>query len=271
MKLKCDKVLLEITEITRGRISTSQTFSDFLHYCALLLSARTDPVHTEQRSKALRQLKTSYKDDEWEAFHQSFIELCGTFSRNIGYGIYVDLFAGPFTQIGAASRTLKQDFTPADVGKLIGAISIPHKLSLPEEGFFSLGDQACGSGTLLLAGVQRFADIGYNPTAQLVIQAADLDARCVHMAYLNLSLYCIPAVIVQGNTINLKEYDRWYTPAYLWGKWIWRAPMPFGESGYVSDEMLKRFDEPVYGAYRYMEQQFAATPVGGTTDETKTT
>ena len=36
-------------------------------------------------------------------------------------------------------------------------------------------------------------------------------------------------------------------------------------------EMLKRFDEPVYGAYRYMEQQFAATPVGGTTDETKTT
>ena len=101
--------------------------------------------------------------------------------------------------------------------------------------------------------------------------AADLDARCVHMAYLNLSLYCIPAVIVQGNTINLKEYDRWYTPAYLWGKWIWRASMPFGESGYVSDEMLKRFDEPVYGAYRYMEQQFAATPVGGTTDETKTT
>ena len=137
-------------------MSTPQTFSDFLHYCALLLSARTDPVHTEQRSKALRQLKTSYKDDEWEAFHQSFIELCGTFSRNIGYGIYEDLFAVPFTQIGAASRTLKQDFTPADVGKLIGAISIPSKLLLPEEGFFSLGDQACGSGTLLLAGVQRF-------------------------------------------------------------------------------------------------------------------
>ena len=94
-----------------------------------------------------------------------------------------------------------------------------------------------------------------------MIQATDLDVRCVHMTYLHLSLYGIPAVIVHGNTITLDEYDRWYTPAYLWKKWVWRAPMPFGESGYVSDEMLKCFDEPIYGAYRYMEHQFSNADV----------
>ena len=271
MKHQFDRTLLKIAEITRGRISRPQTLSDFLAYCALLLSIRTDPVHTEQRSKSLERLKANYKKDEWEAFYQGLVDLCRTFVRNIQVGRYEDLFAGPFTQVRATSRALKQDFTPVDVGKLIGAISVSSNLSLPEEGFFSLSDHACGSGTLLLAGAQRIADTGYNPAEQLVIQAADLDARCVHMTYLHLSLYGIPAVIVQGNTITLNEYDRWYTPVYLWRKWIWRAPMPFGDSGYISDEKLKCFDEPIYGAYRYMEQQFSTADANSSTDKQKTT
>jgi len=271
LKHQFDKTLLKIAEITRGRISRPQTLSDFLAYCALLLSIRTDPVHSEQRSKSLERLKANYKKDEWEAFHQGLVDLCITFVRNIQVGRYEDLFAGPFTQVRATSRALKQDFTPVDVGKLIGAISVSSNLSLPEKGFFSLGDHACGSGTLLLAGAQRIADTGYNPAEQLVIQAADLDARCVHMTYLHLSLYGIPAVVVHGNTITLNEYDRWYTPVYLWRKWIWRAPMPFGDSGYISDEKLKCFDEPIYGAYRYMEQQFSTADANSSTDKQKTT
>ena len=271
MKHQFDKTLLKIAEITRGRISRPQTLSDFLAYCALLLSIRTDPVHSEQRSKSLERLKANYKKDEWEAFHQGLVDLCRTFVRNIQVGRYEDLFAGSFTQVRATSRALKQDFTPVDVGKLIGAISVSSNLSLPEEGFFSLSDHACGSGTLLLAGAQRIADTGYNPAEQLVIQAADLDARCVHMTYLHLSLYGIPAVVVHGNTITLNEYDRWYTPVYLWRKWIWRAPMPFGDSGYISDEKLKCFDEPIYGAYRYMEQQFSTADANSSTDKQKTT
>ena len=271
LKHQFDKTLLKIAEITRGRISRPQTLSDFLAYCALLLSIRTDPVHSEQRSKSLERLKANYKKDEWEAFHQGLVDLCRTFVRNIQVGRYEDLFAGSFTQVRATSRALKQDFTPVDVGKLIGAISVSSNLSLPEKGFFSLGDHACGSGTLLLAGAQRIADTGYNPAEQLVIQAADLDARCVHMTYLHLSLYGIPAVVVHGNTITLNEYDRWYTPVYLWRKWIWRAPMPFGDSGYISDEKLKCFDEPIYGAYRYMEQQFSTADANSSTDKQKTT
>lgn len=255
--MNLDKTLLQISDMTHGRISKPQTFGDFVAFCALLLSSRTDPVHTEQRANALKQLKKTYTDDEWQAFHQGAFDLCSTFVRNTQSGLYEDLFAVTYTQIGAASRAFQQDFTPVDIGRLIGAISLPTELSLPEEGFFTIGDQACGSGTLLLEGAQRIANCGFNPTAHLAIQAADLDARCVHMAYLNLSLYGIPAVIVHGNTITLDEYDRWYTPAYLWGKWIWRAPMPFGASGYVSDEKLKCYDESVYAAFRFMEQQFS--------------
>ena len=102
-----------------------------------------------------------------------------------------------------------------------------------------------------------------------MVYAADLDPRCAQMAYLNLSLYGIPAVVICGNTISLKEYDRWYTPVYLLGKWIWRAPMPFGDSGYVSDEMLRRIDEPMYGALRQLEPLLSAVGASNTADAAK--
>ena len=42
--------------------------------------------------------------------------------------------------------------------------------------------------------------------------AQDIDIRCVWMAYIQLSLYGIPAVVIHGNTMNMEEWDRWYTP-----------------------------------------------------------
>lgn len=265
MKHKLDNLLLTIAKITHGRISEPQTFSDFLQYSALLLSIRTDPVHREQRVKAFEQLKTNYKDSEWDAFHQGLTDLCRRFDQNTQINRYEDIFKNFFSLIGASSKTNKQDFTPSDVSRLISLISIPDHPSLPEEGFFTLCDHTCGSGVLLLEGVQRFSTSGYNPSAQLVIQAADIDSRCVHMTYLQLSLYGVPAVIVHGNTMSLKEYDRWYTPAYLWGRWIWRAPMQFGNDGYISDEQLKYFDEPTYAAARYIEH-LCSTPGNNTCD-----
>lgn len=42
--------------------------------------------------------------------------------------------------------------------------------------------------------------------------AQDIDIRCVWMAYIQLCLYQIPAVVIHGNTLTLEEWSRWYTP-----------------------------------------------------------
>jgi hypothetical protein len=267
--MELGKMLVQIANTTHGRISPSQTFSDFVAYSALTLSIRTDPVHAEKRRGMLKKLKDSYKDTEWNSFHEGLVALSREVVKNNQMGNFIDLFALPYTQIGAASKELKQDFTPPDVAKLIAEITSQQSTALPQEGFFSIQDSACGSGTTLLAGAERIAALGFNTSTQLMVYASDLDSRCAQMAYLNLSLYGIPAVVICGNAISLKEYDRWYTPVYLLGKWIWRAPMPFGDSGYVSDEMLRRIDEPIYNAYRQVEALFAAANRGGTADTPK--
>ena len=252
--MNLDKPFLKLADITRGRISRSQTFSDFVTYCALLLSARTDPVHTESRSEALKQLMQSYEEPELQAFHKNLLLMCETAVNNIDAGRYEDFFGTVFMQIGSPNKSLQQCFTPPDIGRAMAMLTMPEDIKLPAAGYFTLNDCACGSGILLLSGAERLAENGFNTAQQMVVQAVDMDIRCVHMAYLNLALYGVPAVVIHGNSLTLKEFDRWYTPAYLFGNWVWREPMPLGPKGRISNERLKMMTEPWYLALQLINQ-----------------
>ena len=247
--MELEKALEQMANMTHGRLFRTRVFSDFLAYSALLLSIRTDPVHSAQRLQSIRELKGPYRDTEWQTFHETLALLCAEVEAQADKGNYKDLLAIPYALSGAREKSFKQDFTPRGVAQVMTTIAIRDDTTLPEEGFFTLNDCTCGSGTLMLAAAERLSHLGYNPSEQLVVQVSDLDIRCAHMAYLQLSLYGIPAVVIHGDAITLKEYSRWYTPMYLIGKWIWRAPMPFGTDGAASDMMLKMIDEPIYGTY----------------------
>ena len=110
-------------------------------------------------------------------------------------------------------------------------------------------EPTCGSGILCLQSAQTFANRGYDPCEQLVFQASDLDSQCVHM---QLSLYCVPAVVIRGDVITHEEYDRWYISLYIWQNWVWREPMPFKPGRNGSDEILKMICEPWYAKARML-------------------
>lgn len=250
------RLLAQTAEITRGRIHRREVYRDFIDYCASSISVRTDPVH-QGRKASLDELMKRYKKEEKAAFARTFWELAQTVVRNVKDGIYEDLLGPTYCEYGADNRALKQDFTPQDVARLLAKITVgEHHFELPSEGFSTINDPASGSGILLLAAVEELASNGFNPSEQLVIQASDRDIACAQMTYIHLSLYGIPAVIIQGDCISMKEYSRWYTPVYLWRKWVWRAPMPFGTRRNPSDEQLKMLTEPMYAQCRKLDQLF---------------
>ena len=53
-------------------------------------------------------------------------------------------------------------------------------------------------------------------------EECDLDFKCTCMAYIQLSLYGIPAVVEHANTLTCEVFSRWYTPVYLWNGWLLR-------------------------------------------------
>ena len=250
------KLLIQTAEITRGRNDTQRVYRSFISYCALHLSACTDPVHHLERKKRLTALLKDYTSAEQAAFGQAFQELANTVSRNVQCGIYQDILGGVFLELGAANRGMKQDFTPESIARLLARLTYHSSPDISEQGYFTLTDPTCGSGILLLAAAERFQQLGLNPTEELVLQAVDLDATCAEMAFIQLSLYGIPAVVIRGDTLTVTEYERWYTPIYLWRKWVWRYPMPFGTRRSKSDEQLKMLEEPLYAKARYVDQLF---------------
>jgi hypothetical protein len=108
---------------------------------------------------------------------------------------------------------------------------------------------------MILAAAETMTGKGLNYSNQLVVRATDVDPKCVHMAYIQLSKLGIPALVIHGETLSLKEYTRWYTPMYIIGNWVWKCP--FGRlTGARSreDELLKRATEPHYGAMRRAQE-----------------
>lgn len=246
------RILLETAKVTHGRVHQQDVFRDFVAYCAFELSNRTDPVHFEERKKCQKSITKGYTAQELEIFMSTFRQLAEEIAKNVDRGEYTDLLGVVHQLLHPKSGPLKQNFTPADVGRLISSI-ILQGAELPKRGYFTCNEPTCGSGVLCLEFAGNLSRQGYNPCTQLVIQASDLDSQCVHMTYLQLSLYGIPAVIVHGDVLSLKEYDRWYTPLYILRKWIWRQPMPFSTGRNKSDELLKLASDPLYATIRCAE------------------
>lgn len=246
------KSLLNQMELTRGRIMPRAVFQDFIAICALLISGFIDPVHKTERVKALADVTKRYSGQEQRQLMTTFCELSKHYEDVSKRGRISDLLGNAYSELGLAGK-MGQDFSPDSIPRILSRVTLPDGCKLPIAGFFTILEPACGSGVLALGAAQRIADLGFNPCQHMAMQASDIDLRCVYMTYVQLALHGFPAVVIHGNTLTLEEYSRWYTPAYIMGKWVWRCPMPFSSGRNWSDELLKMADEPIYGALRAIE------------------
>ena len=245
------KEILEIGNITRGRIRRHAVFTDFLEMSACMISSSFDPVHVQQRQASLKTLLQKYHPKEKAELYQAFLNLIEQICGNVDRGCFEDLLGPAFMELCPGGKG--QDFTPPSLSMLLNELTVPDGQVLPECGYFTMNEPTCGAGCISLAFAGRIQELGWNPAQNLVVRAEDVDIRCVWMSYIQLSLYGIPAVIIHGDVLALKEYDRWYTPAYLLGKWVWRAPMSFAPGRNRNDELLKMADEPTYRAIRMLQ------------------
>lgn len=199
--------LLNVADITDGRISSGRVFTDFLAISAYTISNSFDPVHREQRQAAIEAVFRNYRPEERRQLINAFLELMKQIQLNVDCHRYQDLLGKAFMEIGPRGKG--QDFTPPSVTKLMARITNRGSRALPEKGYFVVNESACGSGAITLSVADEIDAAGKNPSQQMVARMEDLDIRCVHMAYIQMSLYGIPAVIINGDTLALSEFSRW--------------------------------------------------------------
>jgi hypothetical protein len=213
---------------------TSSVFSDFVELSALSISNSVDRQQFDAREKRYLEIVKKYSKDELERFPRMFGELISSFEHRVAVmrksaaaggasmGL-TDVLGEVFMQLDMGNDRTGQVFTPYHVSRLMATMTVGggHE-AIQRDGFIRACEPAVGAGGMVIALAESMQDAGLNYQQTLHVTCVDIDPVCVHMAYLQLSLLHIPALVVHGNSLSMEVWGMWYTPAHVMGGWKWK-------------------------------------------------
>ena len=86
----------------------------------------------------------------------------------------------------------------------------------------------------MIACADELREQGINYQRCIHVTAQDLDATACHMAYVQLSLQHIPAIVIRGNSLAVEVREYWVTPAHVLGFWDAKLSRREKEEGRVA-------------------------------------
>jgi len=187
-------------------------FRDFviMAACALHNGFWKEPTHEAEYMAIIGR----YKPEDQKAFPQLLAHLVAMLEPEPR-----DTLGPLYMELEVASRDQGQFFTPPELSELMARMQGLDQLLAEGRPFITLSEPACGAGGMVLAVVKTLIEAGYDPARALWVQAWDIDRLAALMAYVQLSLWNVPAEIVVGNTLSLEVREVWFTPAHHLGFW----------------------------------------------------
>ena len=241
------KDILKIFDTLRYSRDSWEIFVDFLELSATCISNTVDPMYFDEREKSYLATIKKYIPEHQKLFPEMFAKLVLALEHEYQSGGFVDILGNLFHELELHNKYRGQFFTPQHICTMMGKMLLGDSdNAIKEQGFITVAEPACGSGAMVLGFAQAMKDCGYNHSNQMYVVATDIDLKCVHMCYLQLALYGIPAVVTHGNSLTLEEWSRWHTPVYIFGGWRWKS-----RRSIISSD--KKFDE----AQAHNEEQTA--------------
>ena len=219
-----------------------QVWSDFCELSALSIANSVDmgPEHERREQRYLR-IMERYEGDEPHQLGQ----MLGMVTVGLE-GMDCDFLGESFMELDLGSQWGGQFFTPFELCQAMAKLQVMPSAEQTafERGFITLHDPACGAGAMLIGVARALHDAGLNYQQTMHATCIDVDSTAAHMAYIQLSLLHIPAVVVVGNTLTREMRERFVTPAHLMGIWD-RKPERGYALGSPADETPMPAPEPL--------------------------
>lgn len=211
-----------LKQLNKGlyKVNSHEFLSDVFECGAIAVSNKFDRRQAPAREETYKRIIKKYDPDMrnllFEIFTMIFTLLSNQINPNVGFSDYLgELYMKSETSNSKAG----QFFTPYNLSKCCAAVCIDKEIvekRMENDEILTLNEPACGSGGMILAAVDiLYNQHHFNYSRNLVVECSDIDSRCIHMAYLQLGLAGIPAVIYQRDTLSMKTWQRWETPAYI--------------------------------------------------------
>ncbi len=203
---------------TRG---LSRVFADWIEMCAIAL-ARMDRAQFDVREERYLGIVKQYERHEVEDLAKAFAHLTLAYEECFSDGAvaFADTLGSLYMMLDMGNSDTGQFFTPYEVSRLMAIIQIEGAGELiNEKGYVQVMEPAAGAGGMVIATAQAIREAGFNYQRTMHATAIDIDARCVHMCFVQLSMLHIPAVVIHGNALTGETWGQWVTPAHILGGW----------------------------------------------------
>jgi type I restriction-modification system DNA methylase subunit len=226
--------LIKILQSISHRHDLYRVWSDFIEMSAIALSNAVDLHTRDEREERYKQIVGHYSKDEASRIADAF----GALVQYMEHAEFDDVLGSVFMELELGNKWAGQFFTPYQLCSAMALLTIDETVDqrIADHGFIRVNDPAVGGGAMLIGMAQALKDRGHNYQRCMHATGQDLDIKAVHMAYVQLSLLHIPAVIIHGNTLTNEQRSFWFTPAHILGGWSMKlnqqemdpvmAPMP---------------------------------------------
>ncbi len=186
----------------------------------------------ENREKRYYEIMKTYSENERQIIIDMFTYLVMEFDRNQNQ----DFLGKMYMLLNISNNVTGQFFTPCDVCAMMSNISIDENTLIQvikEKGYASVNDCAVGGAATLISAANRCKEIlakgNLNYQNHVYFVGNDVDIICCYMAYIQLSLIGVSAIIINTNTLsdpnpnfneNAEKY--FFTPIYFSDTWTLR-------------------------------------------------
>lgn len=208
-----DELIAEIRTLSQSN-GLNTVFTTFLEITATSIAAQMDPTNAAEREKRYQEITSKMKPEVLTSYARMFALLY--LATREHEDDPCDILGDIYYELRLNNEWNGQFFTPDHICRLIAQIINPIDEFPDKECPVTIKEPYCGSGTMIIGAIWAMRRQNFDYLHKTFFIAQDIDIRCVWMAYIQLSLYGIPAVVIHGNTLTVEEWSRWYTPyAYV--------------------------------------------------------
>lgn len=207
------KHLIEALLALSKRHGIQKVFTDFVEMYALAISNAVDKTQLEQREGRYLEIIKGYSPAEIEMLPALMAHAVNAFEAEARKGFFRDILGEVFHELNLHDVWKKQFFTPHELSLMMGRLSVIND-SPSSTGRIDVMECCIGSGALVLGYINAVREQDASSVQRIYVEGMDTDLKCVHMAYIQLSLYGISARIDHGNALTQERWSSWYTPCY---------------------------------------------------------
>lgn len=194
------KDIIKIIEKMSGQYAPYEVFSDWIRCCALMIENSLHPFfHNkvwEMREKEFTDTMARYPRQHQNRMAEMLAMLAETAEEGM-----TDILGQIYMEAGMGSKQTGQFFTPFHVAEMTARCGLQDIIKNYNGETISLNEPAAGGGAMMIAAAKVLHDAGIDYQRKMDVVAQDLDWKGVYMTYVQLSLYGIKAIVVQGDTL----------------------------------------------------------------------